>query len=260
MDCSITRRLASRVLLSSLIASTVALAETTTAEQHSGKHAELPQTTACLNAALTRGRNNNAYSGLAAAVVLDGRVVYRVGLGTVSPTSTQPVLPTTRFRFGSIAKSMTATAVLSLAQEHRIRLHDPVNTLLPGFELYGEPGWSDRLTAHRLMSHQGGIQDSGTLFGPRDDGALAAAFYDPAYLATVPLIVAPGTFYNYSNPNFALAGLLAEAADGKPYRHVMRQRVFKPLGMKRTTFLPSEVLSDNDFALWRERQHDRGAG
>jgi CubicO group peptidase (beta-lactamase class C family) len=242
MERSIVRRLASRVLLMSLMTSTVVGAETMTAQR------PLPQTTACLNAALAAGRNNNAYSGIAAAVVLDGRVVYRIGLGTVSPTSTQPVLPSTRFRFGSLAKSMTATAMLSLAHEGRIRLHDPVSTLLPGFELYGAPGWSERLTAHRLLSHQGGIQDSGSLDGPRDDGALAAAFYDPAFLATVPLIVAPGTFYNYSNPNFALAGLLVEAADGRPYRHAMRQRVFKPLGMKRTTFLPSDVLADNDFA------------
>lgn len=242
MERSIARRLAGRVLLLSLMISTVVVAESTTAQQ------PLPQTTACLNSALAAGRNSNAYSGIAAAVVLDGRVVYRIGLGTVSPTSTQPVLPSTRFRFGSLTKSMTATALLSLAQEGRIRLHDPVSTLLPGFELYGAPGWSERLTAHRLMSHQGGIQDSGDRDGPRDDGALAAAFYDPAFLATVPLIVAPGTFYNYSNPNFALAGLLVETADGRPYRHAMRQRVFKPLGMKRTTFLPSEVLADNDFA------------
>lgn len=256
MEHSIAQGRAGRALLSILVASTFVAAEPTSAEQqtqdgyHPGKHSQLPlpRTTECLNAALTTGRNNNAYSGIAAAVVLDGRVVYRIGLGTVSPTSSQPVLPSTRFRFGSIAKSMTATAVLSLAREHRIGLHDPPDKLLPGFELYGEPGWSDRLTAHRLLSHQGGIQDSGTLVGPIDDGALAAAFYDPAYLATVPLIVAPGTFYNYSNPNFSLAGLLAEAADGKPYRHVMQQRVFKPLGMKRTTFLPSTVLSDNDFA------------
>lgn len=256
MEHSIAQGRAGRVLLSILVASTVVVTGTTSAEQqpqdgyHPGKHAQLPlpRTTACLNAALTTGRNNNAYSGIAAAVLLDGRVVYRTGFGTVSPTSTQPVLPSTRFRFGSIAKSMTATAVLSLVRERRIGLHDPLDTLLPGFELHGQPGWSDRLTAHRLLSHQGGIEDSGTLEGTSDDGALAAAFYDPAYLATVPLIVAPGTFYNYSNPNFSLAGLLAETADGKPYRHVMHQRVFKPLGMKRTTFLSSAVLSDNDFA------------
>ncbi len=64
----------------------------------------------------------------------------------------------------------------------------------------------------------------------------------------MPFTVAPGTFYNYANPNFMLAGLVAEEAAGRPYREVMRRRVFKPLGMTRAVFLPSEVLADNDFA------------
>jgi CubicO group peptidase (beta-lactamase class C family) len=209
----------------------------------------LPATTACLDTAVANGRATHSFSGMAAVVVLDGRTVYHRGLGTVSPTSAQAVQPSTRFRVGSITKMMTATAVLSLAEEGRIHLHSPVAQLLPAFELNGEPGWMDRLTAHRLLSHQGGIADSGNTVGPTDDGALAAAFYDPTFTSTVPLLVAPGTFYNYSNTNFMLAGLLAETAAGTPYRVLMRQRVFKPLGMKRAAFLASEVAADNDVAF-----------
>jgi CubicO group peptidase (beta-lactamase class C family) len=143
---------------------------------------------------------------------------------------------------------MTATALLSLAEDHRILLHAPVTRLLPGLELSGEPGWSARLTPHLLMSHQGGIEDTVEVIGPTDDGALAAAFYDPVFLETVPLMVKPGTFYNYSNPNYMLAGLLAETAAGQPYRIVMQKRVFKPLGMTRAAYLASEVMADNDVA------------
>jgi CubicO group peptidase (beta-lactamase class C family) len=208
----------------------------------------LPATTACLENALTNGQATGRFSGLSAAVVLDGRLVYRRGFGTVSPTSTQPITPSTRFRIGSITKSMTATALLSLAEERRIHLHAPASALLPGLALQGEPGWSERLTAHRLLSHQGGIEDSGGEDGPHDDGALAAAFYDPAFLDTARLMVSPGSFYNYSNRNFMLAGLLAETAAGHAYRDVMRKRVFKPLGMTRAAFLTSEVTADTDAA------------
>jgi len=213
----------------------------------------LPATTACLDNLLTRGRAGGTLSGIAVAVMLDGRLVYHHGFGTVSPASAQPVLPTTRFRIGSVTKSLTATALLSLADEGRVHLHAPVTRLLPGFALDGEPGWSDRLTAHLLLSHQGGIGEPDVVGpditdGPRDDGALAAAFYDPAFLQFVPLMVAPGTFYNYSNTNFMLAGLLAERAAGQPYREVVRRRVFRPLGMTRSTFLLSDVAKDNDVA------------
>jgi beta-lactamase class C len=214
-----------------------------------GRPLELPATTACLQNVLAGGTAAHALSGMAVAVVLDGRIVYHRGFGTVSPGSSQPVLPSTRFRFGSITKAMTAMALLSYAQEGRIRLHAPVTDLLPGFTLLGgEPGWSERLTPHLLLTHQGGMPDAPDRNGPGDDGALAALFYDPAFLETVPLMVAPGTFYNYSNTNFSLAGLLVERAAGLPYREAMRRRVFKPLGMKRTVFLPSEVMADNDFA------------
>ncbi len=68
---------------------------------------ELPATTACFESAVTAGRASGALSGIAAAVVLDGRIVYRRGFGTVSPSSSQAVLPTTRFRIASLNKVMT---------------------------------------------------------------------------------------------------------------------------------------------------------
>lgn len=214
----------------------------------SGIQLQLPKTTACLNAAVAAGRANNSFSGIATSIVLDGRIVYHQGFGTVSPTATQPVLPSTRFRIGSITKSVTATALLSLVDDRRLNLHSRATELLPGFELPGEPGWSDRLTVHRLLSHQGGILEPDDLEGPSDDGALAAAFYDPAFTSRIPLMVPPGSFYNYSNANFMLAGLLAETAAGRPYRDVVRHRVFNLLGMTRSAFLSSVVTTDTDIA------------
>ena len=224
---------------------------------------DLPATTACVDALLATGRAQGSHSAIAIAVVLDGRVVYRRGFGTISPTSTQAVQPTTRFRVGSVTKVMTAMAVLSLAEDGRIHMHAPVTRLLPGFSLPAEPGWMEQLTAQRLLSNQGGIADPSDAMGPSDDGALAAAFYDPEFTSTIPLLVAPGTFYNYSSTNFMLAGLLAETAAGKPYRLVVRQRVFKPLDMDRATFLSSDVTSDTDAAsgvgvsrVWAPGEYD----
>ncbi len=238
----------SALLLGFSLSGSTAFADEASESFHAERALALPAMTACLENAVAAGTANRSLSGIAVAVILDGHVVYHRGFGTVSLASTQPVLPSTRFRIGSITKSMTATALLSLAEEGRIDLHAPVSRLLPGFVLDGEPGWSERITPHRLLSHQAGIKDSQDTDGPRDDGALAAAFYDPAFLQRIPLLVAPGTFYNYSNTNFMLAGLLVETAAGRPYREAMRRRVFKPLGMTRTTFLLSDVMADGDVA------------
>lgn len=208
----------------------------------------LPATTACLNAQLASGRAQNSLSGISVVAVRDGRVIYRRNFGTVSPTSTQPVQSSTRFRIGSVTKVLTATAVLSLVDDGLIRLHAPVTRVLPGLSLPGDPSWLRQLSAHELLSNQGELADPSDGMGPSDDGALAAAFFDPAFTSTIGLMVPPGTFYNYSSTNFMLAGLMAETAAGKPYRAVVRQRVFKPLDMKRATFLSSDVTSDNDAA------------
>jgi hypothetical protein len=58
----------------------------------------------------------------------------------------------------------------------------------------------------------------------------------------------PGAFYNYSNPNFMIAGLIVEKVSGQTYRSYMASKVFQPLGMARTTFLPDEVVADGDYA------------
>jgi CubicO group peptidase (beta-lactamase class C family) len=203
---------------------------------------------ACLVDQLTLPDANGA-TGIAAAVAVDDVVVLRTGVGTVAPGSTRAVAPSTRFRIASTTKMMTATAALSEVDRGRLALDQRVLDQLPGFTLPGPASWLERVTPRRLLSHQGGMRDYITIDGARDDSALRAFWTDPAATANVPLMVPPGTFYNYANPNFAIAGAVAEASAGVSYRQLMQQRVFAPLGMNRAVFLPSEVVRDDDYAF-----------
>jgi len=63
------------------------------------------------------------------------------------------------------------------------------------------------------------------------------------------LMAPPGRMYNYSNPGYMFAGLVAETVGGDYYRLRMHDEVLLPQGMDRTYFLPSEVLADGDYAL-----------
>ena len=58
----------------------------------------------------------------------------------------------------------------------------------------------------------------------------------------------PGSFWNYSNPNFMLAGLVAERASGVPYRDLLKQQLWEPAGMHATTFTPAEVIEGGDYS------------
>jgi CubicO group peptidase (beta-lactamase class C family) len=214
----------------------------------------LPLTTACLATAVVAGQAAGTLSGMAAEVVVDGRVVLRYGGGTVAPNASRPVLPSTRFRIASTTKMLTSAALLSLVDQGALRLDSSIVNVVPGFSLPGEPGWVQLITPRLLMSQRAALFDYITIDGPRDDGALSAAFRDPAFTAKVPLWTAPGAFWNYSNQNLIVAGLMAETAARRPYRELMRERIFRPLGMTRAVFLPEEVLVDNDYALGMDGQ------
>jgi hypothetical protein len=69
-----------------------------------------------------------------------------------------------------------------------------------------------------------------------------------------------GRFWNYSNPNFSLAGLMLERSSGQYYRDYLDQNVFTPLGMDRTFFLGSEVLDDGDYASGATTNWTTGVG
>ena len=58
----------------------------------------------------------------------------------------------------------------------------------------------------------------------------------------------PGSFWNYSNPNFMIAGLVAERASGTPYRDLLKYSLWEPAGMHSTTFDPDEVMASGNYS------------
>jgi CubicO group peptidase (beta-lactamase class C family) len=92
--------------------------------------------------------------------------------------------------------------------------------------------------------------------GPKDDSALSKYLTSADYASNEYFMDPPGSFYNYSNPDYYLAGLALERLGGVSYRQAMTQRVFLPLGMTRTFFLPSEAMADGDFSNGKSTSAD----
>jgi CubicO group peptidase (beta-lactamase class C family) len=195
---------------------------------------------ACVTEAMGKGT-----PGAAVAVVLDGALAYEQGYGVKSRESGAPVSPATLFRTGSIQKMMTAAAVLAQADRGRLRLSDPVTRLIPELR-FAQPGAAERIRVRDLLTHRAGIPNLVELSCGGDDTTLATW---AASLAQTPLYSPAGSFWNYSNAGYSLAGLVAERAAGRPYRHVMRDTVWDPAGMHATFQLPSEVLAYGDYSL-----------
>jgi CubicO group peptidase (beta-lactamase class C family) len=185
--------------------------------------------------------------GVAVAIAQQGEVVFSEGFGFKDPEENAAMEASTLMRIGSVTKMMTATAVLAHVDEGNVALDASLGTYLPDFVMQNSPEASTDVQIQHLLSHQAAFADYTPIDGGSEDSLLESHAND-VYAAYYALMAPPGAMYNYSNPNYALAGLVLEKTAGQPYREEMSAKVFEPLGMDRTFFLAEEVLADGDYA------------
>ncbi len=186
------------------------------------------------HAALADLRATNT-PGAVVAVVSGDRVVFTHAYGIADVENQAPVTSDMLFRLGSTTKMFTAASVVSLAVEGRLDLDAPVSRYISGLD----PAIG-RITANQLLSHTSGLHDEAPMFGSHDETALGLGIraWKPDFFFTD-----PGSIYSYSNPGFWLAGFLAESVSGKPYADMIEERLFRPLGMKRSTLRPTMAMT-----------------
>ncbi|MDX9806828.1 MAG: serine hydrolase domain-containing protein [bacterium] len=184
--------------------------------------------------------------GVSVAVMKGGNVVFAHAFGFKDAGRKVPLTPETLMQIGSTTKQMTATALLQKVEEEKVALENTINDVLPDLEFKLDETWDDSITVHHLLSHQGGFYDWIPWdFMPEDDMLEGiGSTYAKKYFLMNP----PGAFYNYSNPNFAFAGLITETLDNRFWPDIMKEDVFAPLGMERTFLRRSEVKKDGDYS------------
>jgi D-alanyl-D-alanine carboxypeptidase len=175
------------------------------------------------------------------AIVQDGRIAYVQAYGGARLEPRSLARTDMRYSIGSISKQFTATAILMLAEQHKVSLDDPVSKYLPELTRASE------VTVRQLLSHTSGYQD----YWPQD--------YVPPFMtrevtaeeilsrwAKKPLDFEPGTQYQYSNTGYVIAGLIVEKAGGTPLLEFLRSHVFVPLGMESVIDIDRGRLTESD--------------
>ena len=170
------------------------------------------------------------------AVLLIGhhhRIIYRKAFGSraLEPVR-EPMTVDTIFDLASLTKSIaTTTAIMQLVQEGRVRLNDPVAAYLPEFAQNGKQD----ITIRELLTHYSGLApdlDLQTPWTGRDAAFAMAMAQTPAN--------PPGSRFVYSDINFEVLGFVVEKVSGEPLNEFADRRIFIPLGMKHTRFLPPD--------------------
>jgi uncharacterized protein YbbC (DUF1343 family)/CubicO group peptidase (beta-lactamase class C family) len=176
---------------------------------------------------------------LPGAVVLIGRgdrTIYQKAIGNRALVpSTEPMTIDTIFDLASLTKVVaTTTSVMMLVEEGKIRLNDRVATFIPGFERYGKAD----ITIRHLMTHVSGLRPDVDL-GDTWSGSETAIGIAIEEVPTAPA----GDRFVYSDINYFLLGDIVRRVSGQTLDRFAHDRIFEPLGMKDTMFLPPSSLT-----------------
>jgi CubicO group peptidase (beta-lactamase class C family) len=189
--------------------------------------------------------------GAAVIVRKDGKTVFRKGYGLADLELGVAVAPDMIFRLGSITKQFTAVSVLVLAQEGKLGLRDEITKFLPDYPTQGR-----KITVEHLLTHTSGILSYTDIpeWLPlwRKDMTvkeLVDLFKDK------PMQFEPGASWAYNNSGYVLLGAIIEKVSGRTYADFVQERIFKPLGLKGSSYDDTERVVPR-----RVRGYQKGDG
>ncbi len=194
------------------------------------------------------------YPAASVLIYRKGKVVYHKDFGAMDKDKKVPLAKDTIYRIYSMTKPLTSTAIMTLFEEGKLLLSDPVAKYIPEFKEMQVTSFKkdaagkeilekakSPVTIHQLLTHTSGLiyffyvpnefrkPHLGAAYGNKTIAELAVK------TAKLPLAYQPGTKYLYSN-SFSILGRVVEVASGMPFDKYLDKRLFQPLGMVDTGF------------------------
>ena len=180
--------------------------------------------------------------GAAVAVIEGGQVVLLKGYGYADVAGKVAATPDTIFRAGSISKSFTSIAIMTLAEQNKLDLNAKLSELAPEVTFSNPWEQTDPVRLVHLLEHTTGWPDVSlriyTLDGKGWSTLRGVQEASGEFVSRYP----PGHFPVYNNAGPAVAGYILEKASGKTFSAYLRDDVLKPMGMPTSDFdLPPEL-------------------
>lgn len=176
--------------------------------------------------------------GIQLSVWKSGELVLSEGFGFADLEQNVPVTPETKFRIGSVSKTLTSAALGKLYEEGEINFDAPVQQYVSYF-----PKKSDPITVRQVAGHVAGIRHY------RGNEFLSNKYFETVQESLEifdkdSLLFEPGTDYSYSSYGWNLISAVIEEAAEEPFLDYMEDQVFEPLDMEETIPEYSDSLID----------------
>lgn len=194
-----------------------------------------------LDAYIDRAIRDDDFSGTV-MVGRGDRILFARAAGLASRDYGAPNRIDTRFNIASIGKLFTATAILRLVEQGRVRLDAPFAAWLP---TYPNAPIARQVTIEQLLTHSSGLGNYWeAIAGRAPQDFVRLADFLPLF-QSAPLAFAPGTRFDYSNNGYVVLGLVIEAVTGASFQDHVRQTIFAPLGMRGSDYWPLDLVVPN---------------
>lgn len=180
------------------------------------------------------GRLNEArLPSIAVAVAQEGRIVWQEAFGWADRERRVRATPHTAYSLASATKSITATGIMVLAERGRIDLDRPVDDYLGAVKVTACEGRAADATVRRTLGHKAGFPEHYHFFYVTDPVRVPPM--DDTVRRYGILVYPPGEVMHYSNMGYGILSYLISRVSGRSYGDFLRNDVFLPLGMKRSS-------------------------
>jgi CubicO group peptidase (beta-lactamase class C family) len=190
-----------------------------------------------VSAAMQKAVEDGEISGAVTVIATKDRVLHCDATGLADIGRKEPMKPDSLFWIASMTKPVTAVAVLMLQDEGKLKVTAPVAKYIPEFAGLRTPsGKPADLTISQLLTHTSGLGEA-----PREGASKARTLADliPLFLAA-PMQYEPGAKWSYTQSGINVASRIVEIVGGLSFDVFLQKRIFDPLGMKNTTFYPTQ--------------------
>lgn len=178
--------------------------------------------------------------GVSAAVVKDQQVIWSKGFGMSNTDQKIKTQTSTIYSICSISKLFTSVAIMQLYDQGKLRLDDPVESVLPNFNIKQQFKDSGPITVRSLLTHSSGLpRESDFPYWTGPDFPFPTLQQMDKRLGEQETLYPASTYFQYSNLGMSLLGEIVEKISGKPYNQYVEENILQPLKLANThPYLP----------------------